>query len=220
MSRTLAICAAALGAACHAVPGGSGAEAGGPEHRWELGYRAGVALGDGEPSNDIPIPVGVVGRYRFDERWSLAASLELSKGDYERPYEIAGEQSTQEIDGEAEWTTFALWGERTFSSPGSANAWFVLVGVGYASVDVDDPAPGPLVGGGTFDIRTDAEDELVLSAGGGYRRRLGSAWSLEALVRYDEHFGDWQVRDVNTGQSGSIDDYGALALLLGLAFGF
>jgi hypothetical protein len=219
MNQILAGSATVLCAACQAAPRADGGQAG-LERPWEIGYRAGVALADGEPSNDIPLPVGLVGRYRWSERWAIAASLELSKGDYERPYEIAGEQSTQEIDGEAEWTTFALAGERSFPGFGSNDEWFLLLGLGYAIVDVEDPDPGPLVGGGTFDIETDADDELVLSAGGGYRWRLGSAWALEALVRYDLHFADWDVRDVNTGASGSVSDYGAVALLLGLTFGF
>lgn len=223
---TLAGCAMSLFTACQAATGsegpdgGGGGGGGGIDRRWEVGYRTGVALADGEPSNDIPIPVGVFGRYRWNEAWALGASLELSKGDYERPYEIAGELSPEEFDGESEWTTLALWCERTFAKPASKNAWFLALGLGYASVDVEDPESGPLVGGGTFDIVTEADDEIILSLGGGYRRLLGSAWGLEAMVRYDEHLADWEVRDINTGAEGSIDNYGALVFLVGVTFGF
>ena len=122
------------------------------------------------------------------------------------------------MDGTARWTTISLWGERTFSGPGSRNEWFLSGGLGYATIDAD-AVSGALQGGGTFDIRTDAGDELVAFVGGGYRRHLGSRWALEGLIRYDHHFSDWDVVDLDTGATGSVDDYGMTVILLGVTFG-
>lgn len=188
---------------------------------WEAGYHAGVWLGDGEPANDIPIPASLYLRRRLSGPWWARAGVELSSGDFEKPHELVGvtqDPDQADIDADAEYLSFLAWIERV-------HAWtprdelFLQLGAGWTTVDVDD-ARGPTAGGGTFEVETDADDEILLSAGAGYRRRLWERWVVEVLFRYDHHLADWELRDTVSGSTGDVDDYSTWAILIGLGLGF
>jgi hypothetical protein len=189
--------------------------------RWEVGYHAGVWLGDGEPANDIPIPASLYVRRQLSGPWWARAGFELASGDFETPHEIVGvaqDPAQADIDADAEYLSFLAWIERV-------HAWtprdelFVQLGGGWTTVEADD-ARGPAAGGGTFEIETDADDEILLSAGAGYRRRLWERWVAEVLLRYDHHLADWELRDTVSGATGEVDDYSTWAILIGLGLGF
>lgn len=213
------IAMALLAAGCTTMSSNGGSPAG---SRWDLGYRGGVQLGDGEPSNDIPTPVGVFARYRLNEDWLLHGAIEHGAGDFETPHELLGiaqDPAEADIDADTTWTSVMLWAEREYTWPDSRNELFWLAGGGFSSVDADD-ASGPVAGGGTFNVESDVGTELLASVGGGYRRRLGESWALEALVRYDYHLTDWEIRDTVSAVTGSVDDYNTWALLFGLSYRF
>jgi hypothetical protein len=189
------------------------------ESRWTLGIRTGTWLGTGEPANDLPIPAALVARYRLREHWWLNLALESSAGDFEKPHEVLGimqDPSVADIDADASYTSFLASLERSYREPGERHEFYWLVGAGLSSVDVDD-AGGPVQGGGTFDVATDAGTEVLASLGGGYRRWWES-WAGEALLRFDYHLADWAVSDSVSGALGSVDDYHTWALLFGLSY--
>ena len=109
------------------------------------------------------------------------------------------------------------WLERVYRTS-ERSEWFWQIGPGISFVDVDDVG-GPVQGGGTFDIKTDAGTEILGSVGGGYRRHSGK-WVTEIGARYDYHIADWELMDTVSSTSGSVDDYSTWAFLIGLSYGF
>lgn len=185
----------------------------------DLGVRGIITAGDGEPANDIP-GYGVFGHWRLGERWSIGFAVDRTEYDFEEPAKLVGlrqDQSIEPFDVIAEATVLSAWIERTYPRP--SLDWFWGAGVGFASIDVPD-AIGPLEGGGTFDIRTEADSEVIVSLLAGLHRRLGERWMLEFAVRADQHFADWQLTDRVSGNRGAVDDYRALGGHLGFAFRF
>jgi hypothetical protein len=189
---------------------------------WEVGYRAGTALGDGEPYNDLPIAGHVFVRRHLDGPWSVSAWIESAGGDFELPAKVVGlvqDPNTSDIDSDLSVLSVGLSGERALWQSARGSRLYALLGVAYSAVDADDVS-GPLAGGGTFDVTTDPGSEVLGSLGLGYQLRLGERFSLEAVARYDHHFASWEVRDRISGSTGSIDDYSAYAFLVGLTYSF
>ncbi|MGH9381127.1 MAG: hypothetical protein ACRD2Z_11010 [Thermoanaerobaculia bacterium] len=204
--------AALLGAGLNLAAGGVAVAAEG-DPRIDLGVRANIVGGTGKPSNDI-LGAGLVGHYRLSSRWAVGLSIDHSaEFDVERAPDLVGLTSPEVID--AVGTSTALTGslERAFGRPAGRWEWFVSAGVGINSVDVDDVS-GPLIDGGTFDISTDAGTELLALAGVGGRRWLGNKWGVEAQVRAERRFADWQMVDRVSGATGTIDDYSVRGILL------
>lgn len=188
------------------------------EPRWELGPRLLVANAGGEPANDL-MGYGFFGRYRLNDRWLLGFAVDSITGDYERPYEFIGVASPEEVDSTIESVVFSGWIEREYGGPDRRLRWYWTAGLGFTSPDTDD-ITGPTVGGGTFDITTDAGSEILVSAGGGFRHRFGARWSYEVGVRANRHFADWEITDRVSGRTGTIDDYTTLTLQGGLTYRF
>jgi hypothetical protein len=181
------------------------------ERSFALGARALITAADGEPANDIP-GIGVLGRYTFNEHWSIGAAIDRTEFDFEEPAKLIGiaqDPTLEPIDALAEGTVLSAWLERTFTRPQTPTIWFIGVGLGAASVDVPDAA-GVRADGGQFDIRTDVDTEIIASVVGGVRRNFGERWYAEFSVRADQHFADWRIVDRISGAQGSIDDYLAL----------
>lgn len=186
-----------------------------------IGVRAGILLADGEPANDIQT-IGVHGRHRIAEGWRLGAAVDFNDFDFERPAKILGltqDPAVETVDAKASATTLSVWIENSLTAESSANDLYWMAGLGASFVDVDD-VTGPLAGGGSFDITTDAGTEILASAGLGYRRYLTRELALELLVRADQHFADWKVEDRSSGASGTVDDYFSWAFLVGASWGF
>ena len=187
----------------------------------DLGVRGIITAGDGEPANDIP-GFGLFGHWRLGDRWSVGFAVDRTEYDFEEPAKLVGlrqEEDIEPVDVIAEATVLGAWIERTWPRPSGRLDWFLGAGVGYASIDVPD-ATGPLEGGGTFDIQTEADAEVVVSLLAGLHRRLGERWFLEFALRADQHFADWQLTDRVSGNRGAVDDYLALGGHLGFGFRF
>jgi len=197
------------------IAGGVRAQDG--EGPFDLGVGLDVVGANGEPANDI-LAFGVLGHWRWTERWRVGFAIDHSpEFDVERPYELlglVGDPLVGEIDASATHTTASGWLERVYPRGGRIE-WFWNVGAGVASVDVDD-VEGPLIGFGAYDIATDAGTEILAGVGGGLRVALGTSWRLEAALRLDEHFADWELRDRISGRTASVDDYTVRGVTLGL----
>lgn len=190
------------------------------ESRWTAGARGGITAADGEPANDIP-SVGAFVRYRFGSHWSAGFAVDSAEYDFEEPAKLLGleqDQSVDVIDASAESTVISAWLEREHRS-GRAVSFFWGAGAGIGSVDADEVS-GPLEGGGTFDIVTDAGDEFIATALGGVRWNISRRWILELELRADQHFADWQMTDRVSGRTGTIDDYLAIGGNVGVGFRF
>jgi hypothetical protein len=191
------------------------------EDRFDIGARLDLPHADGEPANDIP-GYGLFGHYRWDDRWALGFALDVAEYDFEEPARLLGitqDPAVDVVDAKADGTTLSAWFERTLGEPGSKGHWYWGAGLGLASVDVPD-ARGPVAGGGTFDIETDAGTEVVVTLLGGRRFRFGDRWALDLTLHLDEHFAEWEVVDRVSGRTGTIDDYFTYGGNLGLAFRF
>lgn len=189
------------------------------ERRYDLGVRAKVTAANGEPANDIP-GFGILGHYRLSERWTVGLAVDFEKFDYEEPAKVLGipiDPDLEPIDAKAESTIVAAWLERTFGAAGGQTVWFAAAGLAASSIDVPD-VTGPRQGGGSFDISTEVDTEILVSLIGGMRRTLGESWFIEFAVRADEHFADWTSTDRISGATASIDDYTAYGGYL--AFGY
>lgn len=188
---------------------------------FDLGVRGIITAGDGEPANDIP-GYGVFGHWRMSDQWSIGFAVDRTEYDFEEPARLVGlrqDPDIEPVDTIAEGTVVSAWIERTYPRPAGRLDWFWGAGLGFASIDVPD-AVGPLEGGGTFDIRTEADSEVIVSLLGGLHRRLGERWIFELALRADQHFADWQVTDRVSGNRGAVGDYRALGGHFGLLFRF
>jgi hypothetical protein len=178
----------------------------------ERGFSAGalvtVSVANGEPANDIP-GFGIQFRYALSDRWALGATLLQSEYDFETPAQIAGitqSPAIEPVDALAESTMLQAWAERLFHPGGGATTWFVGAGLGAASVDVPDVS-GAREDGGQFDVHTEVDTEIMLTAFAGVRRSFGDRWYGEFRAHANHHFADWQVEDRISGNTGAIDDY-------------
>lgn len=193
--------------------------AGAQAQRFDLGVRGILTAADGEPANDIP-GFGVFGHYRLNDRWSLGLAVDQTEYDFEEPARIVGlrqDPTLEPVDVVAEATVISLWLQRDYAR--NRVTWFWGAGLGLASIDVPD-ATGPLAGPGTFDIRTEADSEVIASLTAGVLRRFGDRWFLEFALRADQHFADWKLTDRVSGATGAVDDYLALGGHLGIGFRF
>ena len=87
--------------------------------------------------------------------------------------------------------------------------------LGYV-IDVDDVS-GPLEGGGTFNITTDAGTETLLGIKLGIRQSLGDYWSANYALRYDYHLADWNVTDTISSSTTDIGNYSTYGILVGVS---
>ena len=194
-----------------------------PAHaqRFDLGLRGSIMAADGEPANDLP-GYGAFGRFRIGDRWAIGVSVDRTEYDFEQParlLELRQDPTLDPIDVVAEATVVGAWIQRNFGRPDGRFTTFLGAGVGFASVDVPD-AVGPLEGGGTFDIATDAGTEVIASVLGGFNWRFAGPLFLELAAKVDQHFADWEVTDRVSGRTTRVDDYLAIGgyLALGLRF--
>ena len=119
------------------------------------------------------------------------------------------------VDAKGTSTTLSGWIERVYRRPEGRYEWFWSAGLGFNSVDMKDIS-GPLTGGDTYDITTDAGSEFLAMFGGGVRRWFGDSWGLELAAHIDQHFADWKVTDRVSGATGTIGDYTVNTINLGL----
>lgn len=187
---------------------------------YDLGVRFDGNLSGGSPANDI-LGFSVTGRYRLNDDWLVGAAIESAAFDYERPYKDLGFESfdpnTGEpltVDADVDSLMFSAWAERRYNEKVRGGYWFWTAGAGLNTVDVKDLA-GTREGGESFNLTTDVDTELVLTATAGRRHNLSDAWTVGYGLRLEQRFGDWTVTDTTTGiKTTTIDGYSVHGLFL------
>ncbi len=188
------------------------------ETAFELSPRLNIVGGSGRPTNDI-LGFGVALQRRLDNGWIIGFNVDYSpEFDFEEPNRIVGirrESGSGEVDAVGTMLMLTVVGEQRYSleRPGWSAFW--QIGGGIAEIDMDD-ADGPVQGGGSFDIETDVDTELILLAGTGFIQAIGERWSARYELTYEYHAGGWDLRDRVSGNTGEIDDYDIYGLRLGL----
>ncbi len=189
--------------------------------RYELGVRANVLLGDGQPANDI-LGVGINGRYYLSDGWFVGAAIESYDYDFERPIEVVGlrqDPAVKTIDAKTSMTVASAALGRVYGRESGKFDWFWSLGLGAGFPDVAN-ATGPLDGGGTFDLRTDAGTELHIQAKLGIAYQFSERWSVNAAARAEQHMMDYKVREQSTGNTGKVDSQTPLGMHLGISYRF
>src|SRR5687768_16259261 len=128
---------------------------------FDLGARANVVVGNGEPTNDM-IGYGLFARFRVSEGWRVGVGVDHSpECDVEGVAALVGQTqdpAAEVIDAKASSTVVGAWLERSYPSASRRIEWFWTVGAGVGNVEVDEVS-GPRAGGGTFTVDTDAGTE-------------------------------------------------------------
>lgn len=190
---------------------------------WSAGLRAGMSTAGGVPSNDS-VNMALAVRYALDDRRHLGFALEQMTFDFERPHKVVGLQQDfaaepEDIDAK---TTSLLYTVSYEQHHGLAAArWRPYWSLQFAvcSPDVDD-VTGPVQGGGTFDVRTDAGTEYIPGARAGYLWQFAGSWSADFSATVNHHFADWKVEDRQSGNRDRVDDYTHYGAQLGLRYRF
>ena len=218
MPTQSALCKAALGCAPFLIPIAAEAD---DSRRFDVGARFGVTLASGVPANDMP-GYGVYGLYRLNDQWSVDLSLDQTKFDYEEPARRLGiplDPDAEPVDAKAEAMILSASVERSFSAPEASREWFLGAAVGVADTDVP-VVTGTTATGGTFEIHTEVDRDVIVSLLGGVRQRLGERWFAEFTLRADQHFAAWEPEDRVSGATARHDDYFAYGGYLGIGYRF
>ena len=189
--------------------------------RVEVGFRLGTSLASGVPANDMP-GYGVHGLYALNDRWSVGLGIYFTEFDYEEPARQVGlpiDPDAEPIDAKAEQMIYSVIAERSFSEPDARRQWFLGAKLGVADTDVP-VVTGLTATGDTFEIHTEVDREIIVSAFGGLRQRFGEHWFGEFTVSADQHFAAWEPVDVVSGAEGRSDDYFAYGFHLGIGYRF
>ncbi len=187
----------------------------------DAGLRLLLTAANGVPANDIP-GYGIYGRYRLNDQWSVGLSFDQTEFDYEEPARRLGiplDPNAEPIDAKVEAQIISAFVERVFSAADSRRQWYAGAAFGIAFTDVPD-VTGPTATGGTFDIFTEVDRELILSLQGGVRQRFGERWFAEFTLRADQHFAAWEPEDRISGATARHDDYFAHGFHLGIGYRF
>jgi hypothetical protein len=189
--------------------------------RLQIGLRLGTSLASGVPANDMP-GYGIHGLYRLNDRWSVGLGLYYSEFDYEEPARQVGlpiDPDAEPIDAKAEQLIYSALAEYSFSRPDARREWFLGGRLGVADTDVPE-ASGFTATGDPFEVHTEVDREIILSAFGGVRQRFGEHWFGEFTVNADQHFAAWESVDVVSGAEGRSGDYFAYGFHLGVGYRF
>lgn len=187
----------------------------------ELGLQGKIGVADGEPANDI-MASGLFARYRLNDSWAIGVALDRAEYDFERPWKVIGvEQSHAQdaVDATVKSTQYSVWLQREWSPTDASWRWFGRIGLGTASPAIGR-ITGPTESGGTFDIRTDAKRENIVSAVAGFDAEWSEQWAWEIAFRADHHLADWKVADHVSGNQASVRDYTVIGLHAAIIFKF
>jgi hypothetical protein len=174
------------------------------DRQFEVGLRGLVLLSQGEPSNDMGGGGLVVG-WHWKDDWHFGVAIDDMTFDYERPQNelnIAQDPVLKAIDGSNSFSRLSGWMERRYDNGGDWD-WFWGAGLGYASVTADI-VTGPTAAGGTFNILSDASDEIHLMGRAGLRRDIGERWAFTGTFHLEHHLTDYKIRDTVSGATGTI----------------
>ena len=191
------------------------------DDRFAVGARLRVGLASGVPANDMP-GYGIYGVYWLNDDWSVGLSFDQMKFDYEEPARRLGlpiDPDAEPIDAKVDQQIVGVSVLRSFSAPQESRDWFVGAELGMAFTDVP-VVTGPRSDGGSFEIHTEVDRELIASLLGGVRQRFAGNWFVEATLRADQHFAAWEPVDVVSGAAGRHDDYFAYGAHVGIGCRF
>jgi len=186
----------------------------------EIGFRPLVLASQGEPANDM-LGVGFVGTWHWKDDWYIGAGLDFMDFDFERPQRELGipqPPDTKTIDGANSFTRLSGWIERRYDR-GRAWSWFWNAGFGYASPD-PGIVTGPTAFAGTFNIVTDASDEIHLMSSIGLRRLLGDNWAIATTFHLEHHLTDYKITDTVSGATGKIGSHTPVGVSVTLNYRF
>ena len=185
--------------------------------RLDVGLRGVVLLSKGEPANDM-IGEGLLFRWRLRDAWHIGIAFDAVTFDYETPNKALGIVSATVVDGTNDLSRASVLLERRYESDRRWD-WFWLVGVGTASIDAPNVA-GRRADGSTFDIATEADEELHVFAGGGLRRPLGARWALETTFTVEHHTTEYELMDRVSGARGTIGAQSPYGIAIGVSYRF
>lgn len=187
------------------------------EDKWELGVRFNVELADGTPANDI-LGYGIYGRYLIDQDWRIGFGIDLASYDFERPSLLLGipELGPKIMDADTSSTMVSVWGERYYNDYFKTSALYLKFGIGFNSIDVDNLTGLSAAPPGTFNIQTDVSSDTVLFGGVGLKIPFGNNWNFDSTLGYNQHFGKWTVRDLDSSATTTIDGFSSYSVQLGL----
>ena len=185
--------------------------------RFDVGLRGVVLLSKGEPANDM-MGEGLLFRWQARSAWHIGIALDTVTFDYETPNKALGIVSATVVDGTNDISRASLLVERRYDSDRSWD-WYWLVGVGAASVDAPNVV-GVRADGSTFDIATEADDEIHVFAGGGLRRALGARWAFETTFTVEHHTTDYELVDRVSGARGTIEAHSPYGIAIGVSYRF
>lgn len=175
---------------------------------WDAGVRFIILAGDAPPANDMP-GAGLIVRRAWRDGWAVGVGLEQYSFDHEEPYKTVGIEldpgfPEEVIDGTTDSTVVSAWVERRYDGANRGGfGWFWTAGLGYAFISTED-VTGPAAGGSTFDIATQAGDEVHVLASGGARYSFGNNLFLEAALHAQHQFTDYDVTDRVSGNTAEI----------------
>jgi hypothetical protein len=189
--------------------------------KFDVGLRLRLGLASGVPANDMP-GYGIYGIYRLNDEWAVGLSFDQMKFDYEEPARRLGiplDPDDPPVDAKVDQQIVGVSVLRSFSPPEASREWFLGGELGMAFTDVP-VVTGPTATGGTFEIHTEVDRELIASLLGGVRQRFGENWFAEFTLRADQHFAAWEPVDVVSGAEARHEDYFAYGFHLGVGYRF
>lgn len=187
------------------------------DSKFEIGLRANVMLGDGKPANDMN-GYGVIGRYYLNNGWFAGAALDTTDFDFEHVASVVGiiqDPAVKSVDAVASNTILSASLGRQYGNTDKGFDWFWTAGIGVGFPDVKDVS-GPVEGGGTFYITTDAGTEIHLMGSLGTSYHFSPAWSATFAARLEHHFMDYKVTDTVSGATTTIDSQTPMGFYLSL----
>lgn len=189
---------------------------------YELTPRLNIVGATGNPTNDM-LGVGVAIHRAISNDWYLGVNLDyVPSFDFERTAKavgIAQDPTLDVIDAVGTMLLVTVVAERRFKLGSDNWTGYWNAGGGFAEVNMDD-VQGPRQDSGTFDIETSIDTELLLVANIGLMQRINENWSARYEAGFEHHMGGWDVRDKPSGSTGTVDDYTAHGVRLGITYQF
>jgi len=182
----------------------------------EFGLRANVELADGTPANDI-LGYGAYGRYHLNPKWGIGYAIDKADYDFENPAKKLSLISTdiKIIDAKTSSTMISAWAERNFIDILGKSILHTNFGIGINYIDVEN-ATGTIQGGGTYDISTNVDTDIVLLVGVGIQTPLGNDWVFDSNLGFRQHFGNWSLQDVESSANTTINGFSSWILQIGI----
>ncbi|MCB1044560.1 MAG: hypothetical protein KDC35_16585 [Acidobacteria bacterium] len=181
-----------------------------------IGLRLSYQTVSGDAADELQA-IGLYTDSPLKGNWTLRCAMDyIYDFTFERPWEIAGIQqdtSVPPLDSDGTMAISSISLENQFKR-NARGFWQGGFGVGYGIAETDE-ITGPRQGGGTFHIRTQSKDAIILAGNLAYTGKINKRWSWEASINIAHHLTEWIVRDLNSSASGTIHDFTAAGLSLG-----